>query len=234
MEDKTHSVVKVRASMYKNYPYTQIKSNDLDELKIPWCLLDGVESCLKNHKIFILNLDTKEPPGTGQGTHWTTVATNRKTGSLFYYDPLGHRNDGNYPATGGDDYERETGFPKMLVDAAKKMGFTNFHTNPNNNQFVESWMCGYYAIHMYLHLLNAASRDVMDLQHFNGALATLTPRPSTENIRLALETYKRLKAHPQILVNTKRGRDQFPFEQLSYTTGNGNPSSLWENSTNLI
>lgn len=197
--------------MYKEFPYVQIKSDVIERLGIPWCMLGDVRKCLRQYPAFILNLDRKSPPGTGQGTHWTVVATNKTKGELFYYDPLGHENDGNYPATGGDNFEKNTGFPRELFEAGRNMGYNQFITNPTNNQYVDSWMCGYYAILIYHKLLPYAKSEQLDYPRFKQTIGILTDHPSPQNVQKALDFYNQLSTQKTI----SRVRGFGTFQSLS-------------------
>lgn len=132
-------------TMYKEYPHHEITSEDIERLGVKWKMLDQVSKLIKHpSNTGLVNIDYSG----NSGTHWTTVCTNKSINTIFYYDPLGFKNDGNYPATSGDGFEKQRGVPREICEAAEKYGYDIIVTNKHYQQYLESWLCGYYALYM--------------------------------------------------------------------------------------
>ena len=139
------------ALRYDKYPYYQITSKEIEALDIPWTMLDKIPPNFAYKPIFILNLDQS----TGEGAHWTLVGTNIRRKEVFYFDPLGRDNDGQYNMK-NSDYEKKTGCPTELSIWAKQQGFVNVHVNSTRFQFLKSWMCGFIVLYLAKHIDSSA------------------------------------------------------------------------------
>lgn len=129
---------------FAEFPYKQITSNEIERFGFPWTMLDNIPSNFVNKPLFILNLDHSD----GSGTHWTLVCPNTQTKILYYFDPLGHANDGEYPNILNPEYEKKTGIPYELDQWADKHGFRAVKTNNKRFQHINSWMCGFIVIYL--------------------------------------------------------------------------------------
>lgn len=128
------------------FPYEQIYSTDIERLGFKWGMLDDIDHILSTHNkglfTFLLNLDYNG----NSGTHWTTVTIDNDNKYIYYFDPLGNKNDNKYGHN--DQIEARTSVPRELYQASKKYGYKNVWTNPFNTQFLKSWMCGYFALYI--------------------------------------------------------------------------------------
>ena len=112
------------------FPYKQVESTELEKRGFRWCMLDQLDQCLSNRQndpVFILNLDYMGK----NGTHWTVVALDYKRNFVYYYDPLGKKNDNKYGHN--DTFEEKTSIPQELALAAVNNGYTDIFTNEFNN-----------------------------------------------------------------------------------------------------
>jgi hypothetical protein len=169
------------------FPYKQITSEQLDYLNIPWVMLDKLDNYIANppNKTFILNLDFTGKPGT----HWTVVRLEPEQQTILFYDPLGNKNDNKYGH--GDRYEEITSIPIQLAKAAQAHGYNTVYTNEYHNQYVTSWMCGYYAIYVYM-LLNKIPQITPD-QFENLLISEFGRKPSRKHTFRIYKWFKSLQ-----------------------------------------
>lgn len=126
---------------FDEYPHKQITETEIDRLGIPWSMLDNVKTMFdRKEKIAIVNLDYTNRPGT----HWTLLLTNPGTKMVFFFDPLGYANDGNYNLK-DDLFEKQYHVPREIMDAARAHGYP-IYVNKRRIQYLKSWMCGYYVL----------------------------------------------------------------------------------------
>ena len=177
-------------NMYKEYPHHEITSEDIEALNVKWVMLDKADNLIKQpYNIGLVNIDY-----TGSdGTHWTTICTNKSINTVFYYDPLGFKNDGNYPATQGNGFEKSRNVPQEICEAAEKFGYQTVVTNKHHQQYVESWLCGYYALYMAKQFAkyNIPARGGMSKSEFSNIVYGAFGRaPSPQSVKNIMTWYK--------------------------------------------
>jgi hypothetical protein len=147
-------------SSYKEYPYQQVDSNQIEKDGFEWFFRNGLPQTL-NDDVYIYNLDS-----VGRsGTHWTCFVLQFPT--IFYYDPFG---------TGLNGYP-----PEELRQFGRNNGFKIIYANEWDNQHIKSQLCGYYALYV-AHMLKKHLGNLTENKFDSLLTQAFDHHPTTNNV----------------------------------------------------
>lgn len=173
--------------MFKEFPFTQVTNEEIQKRGLKWSMLNNVDKLLHSKSVGLLNIDYTD----GDGTHWTGVFTNKNNKTVFFYDPLGFKNDGNYPATGGNNFEKTHHVPYELCAAADRRGYDRVVTNRHYNQYLKSWLCGHYVLYFIDIVKPYVNNETLDKEMFEKLLYdNLGKSPNKEVVEKVMTWYR--------------------------------------------
>lgn len=112
---------------FDDFPAKLVRGSDVRRHGFEYLMIDELGKLLDTDKPAILNHDVS----TGLGTHWAMIYLQREPRpTLYYYDPLG---------------PKFSPVPQALKDFAARYAL-QLVVSPYSHQYVNSNLCGYYAI----------------------------------------------------------------------------------------